>query len=154
MAAVEDYFGRSFGVGWAYADPDTLDVVCGGQVVGDTVSLRHLLEDLQAGEVLAGVTMFADAVFEGFAAQPVGSTGDPARRSAEVRRGVAEGRVFHDGSPDLAEQMGAVRVVGTRRRPGCRRRPPVGCAAGGGVVCGPHRSRPAGRRRRCSDGGR
>jgi hypothetical protein len=109
VAAVEDYFGRSFGVGWARTDPDTLDVVVGGQVVADKPSLRALLEQLQPAELLAGITICNDAVFDGMAPQPVGSR-ETRPALSELRRGVGEGRVFHDGSQDLADQMATVRV--------------------------------------------
>lgn len=111
VCAVEDYFGRSFGVGWARTDPDTLDVVVGGQIVGDRASLRHLLEELAVGEVLAGASITNDAMFEGLGAQPVGGR-ETRPALAEMRRGVAEGRVFHDGSADLTAQMADVRVAG------------------------------------------
>lgn len=111
VAAVEDFFGRSYAVAWAHTDPDTVDMVVGGQVVEDRPQLRLLLEGLAAGEVLAGASICADAVLEGFGAQPVGIR-ETKPALAELRRGVAEGRVFHDGSPDLTVQVGDVRVVG------------------------------------------
>lgn len=111
VAAVEDFFGRSYAVAWAHTDPDTVDVVVGGAIVEDRPSLRALLERLDAGEVLAGASICADAVLEGLSAQPVGLR-ETKPALAELRRGVAEGRVFHDGSPDLAAQVDDVRVVG------------------------------------------
>lgn len=111
VAAVEDYFGRSYAVAWARTDPDSVDVVVGGAVVEDRPSLRHLLTQLEAGEVLAGVSICADGVLEGLSAQPVGIR-ETKPALAELRRGVAEGRVFHDGSPDLTAQVADVRVVG------------------------------------------
>jgi hypothetical protein len=109
VAAVEDYFGKSYGVGWVRTDPDTLDVVVGGQVVADKPSLRALLEQLDPQELLAGVTLYLDAVFDGFSAQKVGSR-ETRPALAELRRGVAARRVFHDGSQDLADQVAQARV--------------------------------------------
>jgi hypothetical protein len=111
VAAVEDFYGQSYAVGWATSDVDSLDVVLGGQVVTDTLQLRRLLLDLGAAELLAGASIAEDAVFTGLAAVPVGQR-ETRPALAGLRRGVAEGRVFHDGSDDLDRQMADVRVVG------------------------------------------
>jgi hypothetical protein len=111
VVAVEDFFGHSYAVGWAHTSPDSLDVVVGGRIVGDRQSLRYLLEQLAASTVLAGASICPDGVFDGLGAEPVGSR-ETRPALAELRRGVAEGRVFHDGSPDLGQQVGDVRVIG------------------------------------------
>jgi hypothetical protein len=46
----------------------------------------------------------------GLAASPVGQR-ETRPALAGLRRGVAEGRVYHDGSPDLDQQVADVRVV-------------------------------------------
>lgn len=124
VVAVEDYYGQSYAVAWASSDVDSLDVVLGGQVVGDTLELRRLLLELGGAEVLAGASIAEDAVFEGLAAIPVGQR-ETRPALAGLRRAVAEGRCHQDGSPDLAGQMADVRVVGQ--------------AGGLGIVAG-HRS--------------
>jgi hypothetical protein len=110
VAAVEDFYGTSYAVSWATCDDDTLDVVVGGQVVASSLDVRRLLLELEAGEVIAGASIVDDATFMGLAASPVGQR-ETRPALAGLRRGVAEGRVYHDGSPDLDQQVADVRVV-------------------------------------------
>jgi hypothetical protein len=110
VAAVEDYFGRTFAVAWAHVDPDSLDITVGASVVGSRAALADALLGLQAERLIVGASLLNDPVFDGYGADPVGSRETKAALAA-LRRGVAEGRVHHDGSVDLAEQLAEVRVV-------------------------------------------
>lgn len=110
VAAVEDWYGRAFAVAWAHVDPDSLDVTVGAAIVGSRRGLADALVGLQAERVLAGASIASDPVFDGYTAEPVGARETRAALVA-LRRGVAEGRVHHDGSPDLTEQMADVRVA-------------------------------------------
>lgn len=111
VVAVEDYFGKSYAVGWAVTDPDSLALVVGGRIVADRDGLRLVLDDLGADELVVGASIVADRVFDGLSALPVGQRETKPALSA-LRRGLIEGRVFHDGSDDLGQQVADLRVVG------------------------------------------
>jgi hypothetical protein len=110
VAAVEDFYGRTFAVAWAHVDPDSLDVTVGASVVGSRQGLADALVGLQAERVIAGASIVEDPVFDGYSVDPVGARETKAALVA-LRRGVAEGRVHHDGSVDLTEQLADVRVA-------------------------------------------
>lgn len=109
VLAVEDYYGREYGVGWATVDGDGRIGVT-GRLVASPEELGALLAELEPEAVLAGVSIVGDPVFTGWAAEPVGQRETPAAL-ALVRRLVAGERLWHDDELELGRQVADLRVV-------------------------------------------
>lgn len=114
VLAVEDWVGT--GVGAAYAGRVGDRIVCGGYLFGQRADayawVRHFAADRPGSTLLVGLTLRDDSELKAFPATvDTRSSADTRSALSLLRELVAAGRVVHDGSAEVREQMIQARVT-------------------------------------------
>lgn len=114
VLAVEDWVGH--GVGAAYAGQAGDRVVCGGYVFEQRAEayrwVRHQATRFPGSSLLVGMTLRDDSDLDGFPATvATRSSADTRSALSLLRELVQQGRVVHDGSDDVRDQVLQARVT-------------------------------------------